>query len=78
MWKDIIKSEEVINLIKEARRLVAIEVNKTQIQEYKDIYADLMEKLGVALTTAQEIDTKKQESMDALDRDDKKIGAFWE
>ena len=40
MWKDIIKSEEVIDLIKEARRLVAIEVNTNQMQAYKDIYAE--------------------------------------
>lgn len=76
-WEEIIKNEDIINSLQEVRKLVAIEINKTQIQEYKDIYADLMEKLGIALTAAKEIDAKKQESMDALDIDDRKLGEFW-
>ena len=77
MWQDIIKSDEIIELIRKTRQEVAKAINKTQIQEYKDIYVELMNELGAVLNTAENIENRKREAMDALDRDDRRLGEFW-
>ena len=77
MWKDIIKSDEIIELIRKTRQEVAKSINKTQIQQYKDIYVELMNELGEVLKTAENIENRKREAMDTLDRDDRRLGEFW-
>jgi len=77
MWQDIIKSDEIIELIRKTRQEVAKAINKTQIQEYKDIYVELMNELGEVLKTAENIENKKRDAMDTLDRDDRRLGEFW-
>ena len=77
MWQDIIKSDEIIELIRKTRQEVAKAINKTQIHEYKDIYVELMDELGEVLKTAENIENRKREAMDALDRDDRRLGEFW-
>jgi len=77
MWKDIIKSDEIIELIRKTRQEVAKSINKTQIQQYKDIYVELMNELGEVLKTAENIENRKREAMDALDSGDRKMGEWW-
>ena len=57
-WEDIIKNDEAVLQLQNARRILVARLNRQSKQEYRQVIIDVIEQLGEAIEEIEDIPNK--------------------